>query len=1130
MRALSATLLAAQKAKSLHPIVKIVLTQGVNSYTYTRTRIWDVSHKEHPNSTKLEIELDNADKTLTALDFKGYQAVLSFGLTTSAGEEYSDTAPLKVIDQRFNSTSGRLSCILTCIGTKDLMSLDKALSYYQPDSTSTDTVKTILSAVLGGTLAPFTHCTALTVVYDSEDALIDTYVPAAAFRIYKGESRLSVVNRLMRYTGCQWIMQEDGYVHVFVPVISSATLTLRPNGAGDETNITLQTLSGTFHYDKVDEVVADENATMVYTSAIGWERDLYALPNHSSESGTIKSVKVYARCWAFGDPTQASLKIAVKTGGTVYAGEEQTITISWANYSTTWALNPGTGLPWTWAEIDALQAGVSLRQCRTTGIVGQKATYCTQVFVEVTYGVDYEYALSSGYHTFFSKAYQNRLIIPNKVIVTSQADDDPQYSGEATDATSYALIPITKPYYTRLDSDAQGTAIAAAKIAQLQLDAEGGSATVPINVGAELLDFCKVIDAREGDTRTGNIGWIHRHYNAAKGTWEMSFGFGALDSGRSAEDMMNELEADSEVAGAFARLVTKDLYAENIKANQLYIVKHLTDGLAFTDDDPGAGSVSWVEFTLTYDGETYTVVAGNTALKYIWWDLSNPTALQVTDTKPTMGVGDILVAINNSGTARQLINFTLIDGSALYTGSITADEIAARTITAAEIAIGTITADEINLTTITQDDIGDGTQFSRVLSTHLDSNGLKITDAATYQTGYDPSTKRRNFTTTPTTPYDLGDMWHQDGSVKRCTTARASGAYVAGDWTSVDLDDISDTGTTFARTLSTHLEAGKLKLTDQAVFDGEWYTESGVVLDASCGVSLYGDDIALRTFANVTAYNTWKAIEDINSITGVQCYIGTGGQIFAGAGAVWLDSTGLHVEGSRLYFTWGGSASGVIGSASASDFTIGGGAGRSVWIMAAYENPVYLSSGAGIHLQALANISINQPIVPSTDNTKSVGTSSVKFNAGHFTDLTSYSNLYCVTLTATGLATTHSIVPSASNTYTLGASSQYWSNLYAYTVSYHTLTAFDAYDDIALLKAIKTTTKTDKDGNCMAVLDIDTFPEGAKHTETTESGEKVSFFDAGGVAGLALCTSKRLLDRIELLEDRLMKLEEGRKS
>lgn len=44
--------------------------------------------------------------------------------------------------------------------------------------------------------------------------------------------------------------------------------------------------------------------------------------------------------------------------------------------------------------------------------------------------------------------------------------------------------------------------------------------------------------------------------------------------------------------------------------------------------------------------------------------------------------------------------------------------------------------------------------------------------------------KKINFTSTPTTPYDIGDTWSglSAGDLKVCTTARASGAYVAGDW------------------------------------------------------------------------------------------------------------------------------------------------------------------------------------------------------------------------------------------------------------------------------------------------------------------------------------------------------------
>lgn len=45
-------------------------------------------------------------------------------------------------------------------------------------------------------------------------------------------------------------------------------------------------------------------------------------------------------------------------------------------------------------------------------------------------------------------------------------------------------------------------------------------------------------------------------------------------------------------------------------------------------------------------------------------------------------------------------------------------------------------------------------------------------------------TKRRIFVSTPTTPYDVGDLWVQGstGDIMRCRTARASGSYNAADW------------------------------------------------------------------------------------------------------------------------------------------------------------------------------------------------------------------------------------------------------------------------------------------------------------------------------------------------------------
>jgi hypothetical protein len=143
---------------------------------------------------------------------------------------------------------------------------------------------------------------------------------------------------------------------------SSQTETLRPNGAGSETGEYIKQSGAGEHWDKVDEVEADDNSTYIYLDAVSaggnWQRDLYALPAHTG-SGTINSVTVYARLKdIYG--SNSSGKISIKTNGTVYDTSAFALTTSWATKSNVWATNPQTGVAWTWDEIDALEAGVSL--------------------------------------------------------------------------------------------------------------------------------------------------------------------------------------------------------------------------------------------------------------------------------------------------------------------------------------------------------------------------------------------------------------------------------------------------------------------------------------------------------------------------------------------------------------------------------------------------------------------------------------------------------------------------------------------------------------------------------------------------------------------------------------------------
>jgi hypothetical protein len=322
----------------------------------------------------------------------------------------------------------------------------------------------------------------------------------------------------------------------------------------------------------------------------------------------------------------------------------------------------------------------------------------------VTSGTSYdsEYSLERGAHTFFHKAYKNSLVFPNKIYVISRKDDTPQYLGVAA-VEGYDSLPAnvkkTKFVQMRLESNDQAEDIAEALIAKAEMGCSRGQAEVPLNCAAEVFDYDKVTDSRQGDTRTGNLGYVHRRFGGD--TWKMTFGFGNWFEYLKYQKMLKELETYT--GQYFERLSVGNLYVEHIQADSLDIM--------------------WID------------PEGNI-------DLSK--------------IGDTL------------------------------------------------------------DNLPDGEVYARIKSMHLDAGVLQLDEHVIYKAGYDPNTKRRNFTATPTTPYDLGDMWTDGTVLKRCTTARATGAYVAGDWTQVSLDTIAD-GSVYHRVKSAALSADGLVILDQVV-------------------------------------------------------------------------------------------------------------------------------------------------------------------------------------------------------------------------------------------------------------------------------------------------------------------------
>ena len=351
-------------------IAKLVLDGGTYTYSTSSTnQLWRIVHPETPWSQTAKVLIDNSNKVLAGLSLEGLSGVISYGYNTSAGDEYSATAPLRVKGQELISSGGTLQCLLDLYGIPDQLDDDHASASFSMESSDTRTVKTLISAILGATLAPYSHCAAITVTYDSEDSLIDTFKPADYFRISVGKTRLSCLKELLSYTKCVMRAEDDGEVHILSPIVSGAT-----------------------------------------------------------------------------------------------------------------------------------------------------------------YAYEYNDTILSTNHTFFSKVYRTRLVLPNKITVKSDDDHAPGYTGNASDSASYALLPKEAFYTMRLTSNAQATAIAEAKIQKLQVDHEKGNGFAPMNVGQEVYDYDKITDSREGNNRIGNIGYLTRTFdiNNRNYPWTIGFGFGDI--------------------------------------------------------------------------------------------------------------------------------------------------------------------------------------------------------------------------------------------------------------------------------------------------------------------------------------------------------------------------------------------------------------------------------------------------------------------------------------------------------------------------------------------------------------------------------------------------------------------------
>ncbi|MCU0641130.1 MAG: Ig-like domain-containing protein [Candidatus Margulisbacteria bacterium] len=160
----------------------------------------------------------------------------------------------------------------------------------------------------------------------------------------------------------------------------------RPSGDNSQTGTwTVFPAAPATYYDKVQEVVADEDATYVSATAIG--RNLFNFTAFSVPAGAaIQNVTVYYRHRKAAVPA-CNIRSALKVGGNNYDTVDGGVNPTNGTYNTTafiYGSNPKTGLSWTVNDVN----GVGLNALEAFGLYSSDATpnpRVTQVSAEVTY-------------------------------------------------------------------------------------------------------------------------------------------------------------------------------------------------------------------------------------------------------------------------------------------------------------------------------------------------------------------------------------------------------------------------------------------------------------------------------------------------------------------------------------------------------------------------------------------------------------------------------------------------------------------------------------------------------------------------------------------------------------------------
>lgn len=540
MRSLHADLTTAQQSASGTPYLTVTLrSRGrVTSRTYTTTdatnRVLSIQQAEGRWGSNIDsgettypisaiIRLQDSDKAMNVLDFKGYRAEIGWGFNTATGVRSSESPYVYVVEQQSYSFEGALFVELYCMSLWDMLRFvwEKQTTGVRIEYDKNVEVRHILMEMLGGrspdaavlrddNIGWFSHTAAAANPTDgadlgtADDVDLLPAVPAVGDAFYFGD----------------YEEYERISIDLTTPGAGTWTLTYEYWDGSAWSTLTVVDNTSAFRVGKL--------LTITFTKPTDW-----ATINLSTTGAAgVGPSPAFPNLDCYYIRARVSAYSAVTTqpqATKIVLHHEFSVSMDTATAGQGDDNKPQYFSNFQQNVVDALKAILAntMLAVREEGDGDGDGGFHFFYTDDSVASPDYTYGTD---HAFFSSTMHDAVLIPNKITYTNlqPGEAGTRYSGSSEDTVSSTAIGVMEQVAVAPDlvvNDAAGATHAANAIKRLKRDRSQGTVEAPMNVGQEIWDIVTIDDSsRSGQTYSGIVSSIVREYTP--GVYRIILGMG----------------------------------------------------------------------------------------------------------------------------------------------------------------------------------------------------------------------------------------------------------------------------------------------------------------------------------------------------------------------------------------------------------------------------------------------------------------------------------------------------------------------------------------------------------------------------------------------------------------------------